>query len=316
VSREDAGRKSIGSGAGNLGIPDLQRVWEELAGLPTIRNATGAKVHRGIEWNIPLKENRAILISKTENSGFVPGIPSTRRSGFYSYQCPAIYYLRIDPEYRRGNAFDYPWDQPKVIMNAKRKSRSPWRIAAVADNAGLVCYQTFTCLWPSDNWTAKSLAAVLNGPVANAFVAAREGNRDITVETVKEIPVPALTPGTIKEIDSLVAEYVASVERSVYDSQQVDSQGRPRAILTKIDMLLLAEYDLSAESERSLLQYFNGYGNKRPVPFNFGDYTIRAAPHATRPVESSAEVEPESESWEWLRKSLDEDRLSSRKLFP
>ncbi len=148
--------------------------------------------------------------------------------------------------------------------------RGPWRIAAYADEAGLVCYQTYTALWPSGDWTATALAAVLNGPVANAFVASHEGNRDITVETVKAIPVPPLTNALKGGLTKLVAEYRTAAERMELEVRSGERSARD--ILREIDAAILRAYDLSPRLEHELLNYFSGYGTKRPVPFNFGDY--------------------------------------------
>lgn len=315
VAREDSETKSMANATGNLGVVDLHEVWSYLSKSPTIDDGTGGRVHRGIEWNISLDENRSLLIAKREKVGYKAGIPSVRGK-FYSFECPPIAYLCVKPEYRRGNAFDLPWDEPKVIMNAKRKSRTPWRIAACVDKAGLVAYQTFTCLWPTDEWPPSALAAILNGPVANAFVAAHEGNRDITVETVKQIPLPQLSRELFHRIDELVTEYAAATEASLF-SAQTRSSG---VVLHEIDMAILQAYGLPKRLERALLGYFKGYSRKRPVPFDFEGYKVPAAEvkngQKSHAVVADEEDDERAEIWEQLRTGLDEERASCRKLFP
>ena len=70
----------------------------------------------------------------------------------------------------RTSAYTLPWDKPKLIVNASRQSVGHWKITASLDNEGLVCYQNFHGVWPDDGLSLEVLAAVLNGPVANAFV--------------------------------------------------------------------------------------------------------------------------------------------------
>jgi hypothetical protein len=271
VVRQDHDWKSPAEASASFAVLDLQDVWDELKTFPTLENATGGRIHRGIEWNIPLtEENKQLLISRVEKPGYARGLASAPRGGFFSYQCPPVSYLCVKDEFKQYKAFDLPWREPKVVMNAKRKSRSRWRIAAFADYSGLVCYQTFTSLWPRAPWTATVLAAVLNGPVANAYVATREGTRDITTETLRGIPVPKLNKDLAEEIEALVAEYIAAVSHS--GDARTAPQRTPDRILRMIDATVLRGYRLTPRMERGLLDYFNGHGERRPVPFWFSDY--------------------------------------------
>jgi hypothetical protein len=270
VKREDARTKPVKEASGSFAVVDLQDVWDCLKDFPTVATATDGEVHRGIEWNISLKENRDLLISDTEKDGFKRGVPSAPRRRLRYFQCPPTKFLCVKPEYQLYRAFDLPWDRPKVIMNAKRKSRSPWRLAAFADKSGLLAYQTYTCLWPSKQWSANVLAAVLNGPVASAFVAVHRGNRDIPVETIKDIPVPRLSAENTNKIEFLVDEYLTLISRFGFDAKREDRS--LRRVLLEIDATVLCGYDLPPKSERKLLDYFGSYGHKRPVPFDFGDY--------------------------------------------
>jgi hypothetical protein len=104
------------------------------------------------------------------------------RPGFTRVSQNLHAYLPLRPEYlnvKRENllysAIDLPWDRPKVIVNAARVSRGPWRLAAFVDVQGYVCSQRFIGVWPNDHsLPAECIAAVLNGPVANAFVNSQE----------------------------------------------------------------------------------------------------------------------------------------------
>ena len=130
-----------------------------------------------------------------------------------------------------------PWERPKVVMSAKRKSRSPWRIAAFADDTGLVCYQTFTSVWPTAGWNLDLIAAILNSPVANAFVATHEGNRDITNEIIDEIPIPLVSKKTAKLLSKLIAKYVDASSEIALLNPQCESQSRE--LLLQLDAIIL-----------------------------------------------------------------------------
>lgn len=282
VSREEKGIRTIDVLRDSIAVVDLNEIWECLAEFPTVRDATDGSIHRGIEWNIPLTrrdrktgkwvpipENTHLLISDTPKEGFKRGLKGGGRE-LFSFQCPRVSYLCVKPQFRRTNVpFERPWAVPKVVMNSKRKSRGPWRIAAFADESGLVCYQSFTSLWPNQGPDIWVLAACLNGPVANAFVSAHEGNRDITKETIQKIPMPLLSRESENELRQLVGQYVLTISGNGIDLPETGRR-RLRGILRRIDGVLLKGYHLAPRLERQLLEYFRGHN--RPVPFDFGDY--------------------------------------------
>ena len=313
ATSEGVGATTPDDAAFSLALPDLPEVWNHLAGLPRLKDATDL-IRRGIEWTLPLDENREKLISSTKREGFQEGLPSPPRGGVLGYQCPPTSFLCTKPEYHR-RAFDLPWDRPKVVMSAKRRRRSPWRIAAFPDRSGLVCYQTFTAVWPTAGWSPETLAAILNSPVANAFVAAREGNRDNTNEIVADVPIPLLSKKTSRFVDDLVVQYMQAVSESLFSTSKAAVS--PRQLLLTIDAVILKAYGLSPELEASLLDYFGQAWSDRPIPDSFGIYTPEAINRAYAAVKDG--IEPPgtnaSESWEYLKKVLDEDRSPKRKLF-
>ena len=156
-------------------------------------------------------------MSDTEKSGFERGLHSVA-GHLFCFQAPPSEYLCTKPEYRKYKAFELPWKQPKVILNAARVSRGPWKIAAFADDTGLVCSQNFHAVWPKDQrWTTKGLAAVLNAPVACAFVALQENKRHIRKQTLLRIPLPQLSAVEIEALDRSVDHYLHIVN-SFFDS--------------------------------------------------------------------------------------------------
>lgn len=315
VSNETRGTVTQGELVVSLSLPDLPDVWTHLARRPRLQDVTDM-IRRGIEWNIPLDENRRKLISKEPREGFRPGIASAPKGQFLAYQEPPTSYLCVKPEYHLYRAFDLPWSRPKAVMSAKRTARSPWRIAAFPDSSGLVCYQTFISLWPTaGGWSAEVLAAILNSPVANAFVASREGNRDITNETVADIPVPALSLKTAKFIANRVNEYAANASEMLLMNPQRDT--RARRLLVEIDAVVLKAYRLPAKLESELLNYFHGHESDRRVSVPNWWYTHEELNRVYSEIRDELESPGESpaESWGRLTTAIDESRESTRKLF-
>jgi hypothetical protein len=224
---------------------------------------------RGIQWNKSLEAHRNVLIVNHKAPGYALGLPSAE-GDFFSYLCPPTKYLSVKPEDRYRNAFDLPWDQPKVIMNANRKgSVHPWRIAAFPDRNRLVAYHTYGALWPAEGWSVEILSAVLNGPLANAYVTAHETGAAITNEVLDAVPVPHVTPGFRERVESLVREYVGLVGN---DPRPPRGGRTAERVLLEIDAAVLQGYDLPPRLERKLLDYFNGQGEQRPVRHSFADY--------------------------------------------
>ncbi len=237
----------------------LQPLWDQLASLPHF--GTIAEIHRGIEYNVPFRENEAELVSNEPRPKFVEGLVRVP-DDFEPYIPGKISYLNADPKKMRGNAYKLSWEKPKVIVNAARLSRGPWTIAAVIDEQGLMCYQNFDGIWPTGNIPLEVIAALLNGPIANAFLSTHNAKRHNRIETIYQIPIPKLTLSQISFIVSLISEYKAFREQ--WQKQEGYAEGRCRGILRQIDAELLSAYDLPMHLEQELIRYFDGL--KRPGP--------------------------------------------------
>jgi len=246
----------------------VQCILDELAYLPSLGEI--ADVHRGIEYNILFKHNEDRLVSNSPKRGFVPGLVNTKQ-GFEPYVAHAHQYLNSAKELMLYEAYLRPWDQPKVIANASRISKDRWVIAGAVDEQGLVCYQRFHGIWPKNGIPVEVLAAVVNGPIANAFVSIHRTPRDNQVRIVRQIPVPMFTAAQTHSIVALVRDYRRLREQWL-QSRCGDHpfEVQCREIVWEIDAEVLAAYDLSPRLERRLLDYFEGF--QRPGPIQFDRY--------------------------------------------
>jgi hypothetical protein len=270
VSRQDRGSFEPSAAGDGLWVSVLQEVWERLKHLPKLGDI--AEIHRGVEWDSDCPEEKRFSNTK-RGENWVRGLKNVEE-GFWSYQLPQQTHLNSDPKHRRREAWDYPWASPKVIVNAARKARGSWRLVAAPDDTGLVCTQRFQCLWPKAGWSTKALAAIINSPIASAFVAANEGKREIRKSTLEKCPIPVLSPAEMMTLERYVDDLTASLSEQPESRLELwggDTwQLRARNILLQIDALILRAYKLPPWVERKLLEFFRG--EKRPVPFEFGDY--------------------------------------------
>jgi hypothetical protein len=250
-------------------VPALQEVWEHLAHLPKLGSV--AEIHRGVEWQAPF--NEAKYISKKERPGWLRGLRNVKE-GFQAFSLPKPSWLNPDPRFQRGKAWNLPWQRPKVVANAVAKARGAWRLAAAPENSGLVCTQSYSCLWPAKPWSIGALAAVMNSTVFSAFAASREGVRHVRKITLDNCPLPNMSPNDIVAIETLADNYVAVINEPPESRFELWGGGtweeRAKRILLQMDALVLKGYGLPPWLERRLLDFFRG--QRRPVPFEFGDY--------------------------------------------
>lgn len=234
-----------------------ERLWEELEGLPALSSAT--EVHRGVEYNVPFEANYSRLVSDVEMPGYRSGLVRARGAS-QPFTIPVHKYLNIDKALMRSSAYKLDWDSPKLIAPAGRTSRGQWLMTASIDYDGFLCTQRFHGIWPKASTPSlEVLAAVLNGPVANAWLYQHRTGRDNQVGYVNSIPLPTFSTTTAE----LVIRYVNGYSRF---------QGTTEAarLLLKIDAAVLDAYKLSEEAEIELLAWFEGA--RRPGVASFMGY--------------------------------------------
>lgn len=270
VTRQDRGSFDSVAATGGLWVSELQEVWERLQHLPSLGEIV--EIHRGVEWKPPFKEEKYISeVKRGEN--WVLGLKNVE-DGLESFCLPSPVYLNADSKYKRGGAWDLPWNEPKIVVNAVRKTRGAWRVVAAYDVKGHVCTQAFQCVWPTEGWSLKSLTAILNSPIVSAFSASHETGKHVKIVTMDKCPIPKLSPADMATLERYVDDLMAALSNQPearYELWGGDSwKARSRNILLQIDALILRAYNLPPWIERKLLEFFRG--ERRPVPFDFGDY--------------------------------------------
>ena len=245
--------------------PALPEVWQATQGLQRLREFSS--IHRGIEYNLPFHSNASKLVQSEHYSQFARGLLRVR-DAVEPYMVLRTVYLNISPHVMRTNAYTLPWHTPKLIVNASQQSRGAWKITASPDDSGLVCYQNFHALWPTTTMPLEVMAAILNGPLANAFVGTREAKRHIRVQTLRDIPIPRLDQGQQETIASLVRQY-SDARKSWLAGEIGADQGEAQCslLLRSIDAEVLRAYDLLPRTERLLLDYFGGHSRLGPIAF-------------------------------------------------
>jgi hypothetical protein len=248
----------------SLWIPRLSRIWNYLAKLPKI--GTEIEVHRGLMWiSSSGKSDKSPedFISDHEKRGYMKGFDKAQGHLLQYALQGAPLYLSLRPEDQYDYAYEHAWDKPKVICNAIRLSRGPWRLGAVADPIGMAFSQSFLAIWPKGRASIFALAALFNSPIANGYFYAKDTGKHNRNKTLKSLPLsPALHLESGGTIDSLSREMHRLIQRRRADEA--------KTILMQLEAEILRAYDLPPVLERELLDTFQG--KERPVPFEFSGY--------------------------------------------
>jgi len=245
ISRTSA-RRTDPEPSGDLWIRELDALWNYLADYPKLGGLFA--IHRGIEWHGDQRQ----AVSAEPKPGCRLGLHNANAVHPFYLEQPV--WLDTRPERLLYNAIELPWGESKLIGNAVRLSRGPWRMAAAVDTEGLVCsQQLFGCWLKSEGAGAlQAWAAVLNGPVANAFVTVHSPANRIRISTMRSIPVPAILPTNTVP---LIEEYRSLLSPASF-RLGTEGEQKATALLNLIDALVLKAYDLPPRLERELLEFF------------------------------------------------------------
>lgn len=247
-----------------LWIEAIDDVFEYLDSNPRLGSV--ADIYRGLE---PWQQRDAV--SQEPREGFRPGIYRPAKS-LTPFMIHGSEYLNFKPEVaRRPKPLARAWDRPKVLTNRQRKSRGPWKIIAVLDETGLAVSQQGLGIWPKGGEVSGvAIEAILNGPLASAFLSERSTDHAFTNQLLAELPIPRTLD--TKRIGALVSRYRKALGK-LGPLENVDDEVLNR-LLIAIDAEVLRSYDLPPRLERRLLEYFRGH--KRPVPHEFVEWIPKA----------------------------------------
>jgi len=249
---------------GNLPLSDI---WEYLKNHPHFGDI--AEFRQGIQWNLPLEQNRDILISLKPKPGFKKGLDKVRGE-IEPYYARHTVYLNMRKKYCRRKAHLFPWERPKVIANRTIIADGPWRIVGLPDRSGLVCRQNFIGILPKTDLPIETISALINSPLVNAALNISKGMGLNRIVSLKQIPVPFPETIDYEKITHLVKYYAELRSKFDKSSEKKPATDECIQIIMEVDGLVLKAYDLPPRLERKLLDFFRGY--RRPFPFVFPDY--------------------------------------------
>lgn len=249
-------------------LPFIEEVWNETAGMKKLGDFI--EIRTGIRYKKEFSKDEARVRSAEERLGFKPGIHSVQES-MEPYVAAATSNLNMDSGLMNSSIEHYSWDKPKLIVNAGRKSRGMWKMVVSVDHSGLVFSRNLYGIWPVGELKLEVIAAILNGPVGNAFVHSMHNGRNIRISDLRRIPIADFSDSQQQAIVSLVRQYIEI--RKAWVTSEYDTGEFPDnclEIIRAIDGEVLKAYHLEPRLERMLLDSFND--QMRPGPVKFSEF--------------------------------------------
>ena len=303
-------------GNGAIWLTRLSPIWSYLANLPKLGDFVEA--HWGIRWNEGRQSSSA---SDRKRRGHKFGLHKAKDHRQFVTGSPT--WLDLTPENVFGAA-DLPWEKPKILCNAIRASRGAWRISAAVDRDELYASQQFVGIWPleSKHIDLDALAAIINSPLANAYMWDRSSDRRLRIATLKQLPIPRIIPpklgGLARQYARLARECVEYDDRlkkaeiggeafhilplfKTDDEPIRKSDAKLQELLDAIDVMVMDAYDLPPRMTKQLLLEFAN--RKRPVRHEWVSWNV----DETGPALSLGELKSawvEKSRGNWLEKEL------------
>jgi hypothetical protein len=187
------------------------------------------------------------------------------------HELPRPRWINLESEVIQRRRWGTETGERQILMNHARTGSGPWRIKAWIDNKGRPAASAFLVFRiQDDSWSLLSLWAILNSPLANAYVYCSSMERNNSSGTVEKIPIPFVAERGLQKLEQLVCEYFSLMKKK--DSEfGVDVQDAAKRLLLLIDAEVMRLYDLPPKMEKRVLDLFQGV-QRKGVDFDFKGY--------------------------------------------
>ena len=244
-----------------LFVPALARLWEHLQSACCKLEAI-AQVGKGLDYKPKQSlSGDAQTVSEDYFFGAVRGC-SRASDSLSAFLLSSLAWMSVEKETIARARMGADTGNPQVLMNYACSSRRIWRANAAVDGNGLAFSARFCVVRPTDgDFSLRLLAALLNGPVTNAYLSSFCGKRDNSYPVVRSIPVPPTSPGQAAGIEEAVRVFEEAIRpEEPFEPHRSDNE--LRLLLAKVDALVLELYNLPRDLRKELMEPFKG--KKRP----------------------------------------------------
>lgn len=281
-----------------LRVPMLRRLWERLEDT-CAKLGDIAAVGQGLSYKrseeLPAG---ATTVSQRYFVGAVRGY-SKARDSLSCFGLTSPVWMNLDSSVVQVERIGTEVGRPQVLLNYGRGGRGPWRMRAAVDCRGFAVTSSFFAVRPSGGVPSlECIAAIINGPVANAYLYSVRGERNNSYPLVKSIPVPLLDSAADEQISAAVREFQATMApRKPFEPRP--SSREVSIFLARIDALVLELYSLPKEHRRQLMMLFEQ--RRRPgleYPYTLSEELLEEAmARAPRRKDPRSEWTPFAGMW-------------------
>jgi hypothetical protein len=235
-----------GTPSGDLWITPSQELWHALKDLPTL--GTLVEGSWGLRWRGGQRARTSDVAGPNRELGYQD------TTSIHQFHLSEPRWMDVTPEHLLAGG-NRDWDATKILCNATRLSRGYWRLAAAVDRHGTRASQQFIGLWPITGSEADldALAAVINSPVVNAYLAEHSFDKRFRIARLHEAPIPVELP---RELGELSREYAGAAAAQDPDAHEL------AGILAAIDSCVFDAYGLDPAVRAELLMRM---GDDRPL---------------------------------------------------
>lgn len=243
-------------------LSPLIELWDRLAAQTTTLGAV-ADVRIGLQ----IKPTDKTSVSDSRRDGDVKFVDRAHALKPFLLDEGSARWLRYGSHLHRARDRRL-FESSKALVNSTRNPGSPWRLVAAVAGAGLFFNTNFQAILPTDpSVTLEEIVAILNSPVANAWIDAQTRNRWVAVEVLRNLPVPVLDPmsrevlvARVRELQSLKSRQSSADLFSLLEGAFDDP--RVERLLIEIDDIVYDGYGLSRRQRAEVEQVMRA--GKRP----------------------------------------------------
>lgn len=264
----------------SLRLPELLEVWTHCADYPKLEDVSSAG--QGFSFQSSNLPEGSYTFSNKKFQGSEPGFIHFD-AGVQIHELPKSYWVNLDPDVLLRSRSGTVCGSPQILLNYAPCSRGPWRLKALLDPKGHPVSSRFIAVRPNDSYSIFAMWAILNSPLANAFVFSHLGKRDNVVGDLKKMPMPLKT--SFGRLEAMASRYFREASADSAPAKLKD-------MLSDVDCEVLRLYALPSNLERQILETFTGW-ERVGVPFRQEQYL----PEGFHADVSLADFRKIQESW-------------------
>lgn len=253
----------------DLRVPQLEELWNYLDHNPKLADV--ATIGQGSQHRGESLEEGAWTVMPFRRNLGVAGFSEVPEN-LTIFRLPKLLSINLDPSVIRRPMAGTTIGVPQIILPYHPVSGFGWRLKAVIDCEGHAIKSNWTAVRPkSDETPLEYLWAVLNSPIANAFVTCFLPKMNLLTGTLEGLPMPIVSTDGLNRIVAAARRYSELVNGSDHFTLGEPDEVPIRHALRSIDATVLHAYDLPPRLERQLLDFFRG-AERKGVGCTFGDY--------------------------------------------